>query len=126
MIGNLAMDLCYRWPDKRSKSHLGDKVRVSDDGAHEEAIVRDLCPRLHAGGAQVQVHLVVGAGHGPQGEVTHAVQLQLEGQRRLQVSVDAILLKLVLRKEVSLCSYLRPKFLNLPTGWYFLIFWWVL
>ena len=67
---------------------------MADDGAHEEAVVGDLDAHLHARGAQVQVHLVVGAGNGGQVEVAHAVELQLEGQRWLQVSVDAVLLKL--------------------------------
>jgi len=67
---------------------------VAYDGTDKEAVVGDLCPLLDARGSQVQVHLVVGAGHGRQVEVPHAVQLQLEGQRRLQVTVDAVLLEL--------------------------------
>lgn len=74
--------------------YLGDEIGVADDGSDEEAVVGDLGALLHAGGPQVQVHLVVGAGDGGQGEVPHAVQLQLEGQSRLQVPVDPILLEL--------------------------------
>ena len=43
---------------------------------------------------QVQVHLVVGAGHGGHVEVSQPAELQLEGQGRLQVTVDAIFCKL--------------------------------
>jgi hypothetical protein len=67
---------------------------VTDDGPDKEAVVCDLCAHLHTGSAQVKVHLVVGTGNGGQGKVTHAVQLQLEGQRWLQVTVDPVLLKL--------------------------------
>lgn len=56
---------------------------MADDGTHEEAIVRDLGAHLHAGGAQVQVHLVVGTRDGGERKVTHAVQFQLESQRWL-------------------------------------------
>lgn len=48
---------------------------MADDGTHEEAVVRHFCARLHTGGAQVKVHLVVGAGDGGQGKVPHAVEL---------------------------------------------------
>lgn len=74
--------------------YLGDEVGVADDGPYEEAIVCDLRALLHARGPQVLVHLVVGAGHGRQVEVAHTVQLQLEGQRRLQVPVNTVLLEL--------------------------------
>lgn len=67
---------------------------MADDGPHEEAVVRHLGAHLHTGRAQVQVHFVVGARDGSQGKVAHAVELQLEGQRRLQVAVDPVLLKL--------------------------------
>lgn len=67
---------------------------MADDGAHEEAVVRYLGAHLHAGGAQVQVHLVVGARDGGERKVPHAVQFQLEGQRRLQVPVDPVLFEL--------------------------------
>lgn len=64
------------------------------DGPNKEAVVGDLGALLHTGGAQVQVHLVVGTGQRLQVEVAHAVELQLKGQRRLQVPVDTVLLEL--------------------------------
>ena len=74
--------------------NLGDQVRVPDDDPDEEPVVRDLGTLLHSGGAQVQVHLVVGTGHGGHVEVSQPAELQLEGQGRLQVTVDAIFCKL--------------------------------
>ena len=67
---------------------------MANDGTDEKAVVSDLCPLLNAGGTQVQVHLVVGAGHSRQVKVAHAVELQLEGQSWLQVPVDTVLLEL--------------------------------
>lgn len=67
------------------------------NGTDEEAIVGGLGARLHLGCPEVEVHLVVGTGDGCEVKVTHAAQLQLEGQRRLQVPVDAVLCKLVQR-----------------------------
>lgn len=63
---------------------------MADDGADEEAVVRHFRALLHFGGAQVQVHLVVGAGHGGQVKAAHAAELQLEGQGGLQMTVNAI------------------------------------
>ena len=80
---------------------LGDEVRVAHDGADEEAVVGGLSARLHFGSPQVEMHLVVGAGNGRQVEVAHAAQLQLEGKRRLQVPVDAVLCKLARHGRVS-------------------------
>lgn len=77
-----------------STSYLGDQVRVPDDDADEEPVVRHLGALLHSGGAQVQVHLVVGTGHGGHVKVSQPTELQLEGQGRLQVTVNAILCKL--------------------------------
>ena len=67
---------------------------MPDDDPDEEPVVRDLGALLHSGGTQVQVHLVVGAGHGGHVEVSQPAELQLEGQGRLQVTVDAIFCKL--------------------------------
>lgn len=72
---------------------------MADDGAHEEAVVRHLSANLHTGRTQVQVHLVVGARDGSQGKVAHAVELQLEGERRFKVPIDPVLLKLHSRVE---------------------------
>lgn len=74
---------------------------MADDGPHKEAVVRHLCARLHPGGTQVQVHLVIGAGDGGQGKVAHAVELQLKGQGRLQVPVNTILLELRGKQSTS-------------------------
>lgn len=74
---------------------------MAHDGADEEAVVGGLGARLHLGSPQVEVHLVIGAGNGRQVEVAHAAQLQLEGQRRLQVPVDAVLCKLARHGGVS-------------------------
>lgn len=82
------------------------------NGADEEAIVGGLGARLHFGCPQVEVHLVVGTGDGCQVEVAHAAQLQLEGQRRLQVPIDAVLCKLVQ------CGVREPyKQTSLHPGW---------
>lgn len=75
-------------------THLGNQVRVANDGPHEEAVVCHFGAHLHTGRTQVEVHFVVGARDGGQGKVAHAVELQLEGERRLQVAVDPVLLKL--------------------------------
>jgi hypothetical protein len=64
---------------------------VPDDGTDEKPVVCHFRPFLHLGGTQVKVHLVVGAGHSGQVKVTHPTELQLEGQGRLQVAVNAIL-----------------------------------
>lgn len=80
---------------------LGDEVRVAHYGTDEEAVVGGLGACLHLGSPQVEVHLVIGAGNGHQVEVAHAAQLQLEGQRRLQVPVDAVLCKLAQHRGVS-------------------------
>lgn len=74
---------------------------MPDDGSDEEPVVCDLGPLLHTGGPQVQLHSVIGAGHGRQVEVTHAVQLKLERQSRLQIAVDSVLLELERTKNVS-------------------------
>lgn len=74
--------------------HLRDQVRVPDDGADEEPVVRHLRALLHLRSAQVEVHLVVGTGHGGQIEVAHPAELQLEGQGGLQVPVNAIFCEL--------------------------------
>lgn len=52
---------------------------MANNGPYEEAVVCDFGPLLHAGGAEVEVHLVVGTGDGGQVEVPHAVELQLKG-----------------------------------------------
>lgn len=67
---------------------------MPDDGAYEEPVVCHFCPFFHFGGAQVQVHLVVGAGHCGQIEAAHPTELQLVGQGGLQVTVNAIFCKL--------------------------------
>ena len=67
---------------------------MPDDGADEESVVCHLRAFFHFGGAQVQVHLVVGAGHGGQIEAAHPAELQLEGQGGFQVTVNAIFCKL--------------------------------
>lgn len=75
-------------------SHLCDQIGMADDCSDKESIVGNLCAHLHTGCAQVQVHLVVGAGNGGQCKIAHAVELQLESQRRLQVSIDPVFFKL--------------------------------
>lgn len=67
---------------------------MADNGSYEESVVCDLGPLLHPGGAEIKLHLVVGARNGRQVKVPHAVELQLEGQSRLQVAINAILLEL--------------------------------
>ena len=70
---------------------------MPDDGPDEEPVVADLPAARDLGPAQVEVHLVVGRGDGVQVIVLQAVQLQLECQRRLQMSVDEILGEVVAR-----------------------------
>lgn len=85
------------------------------DGADEEAVVCGLGARLHLGSTQVEVHLVVGTGDGRQVEVAHAAQLQLEGQRRLQVPVDAVLCELGTGTECQGPAHVgRPR--SIPEG----------
>jgi hypothetical protein len=67
---------------------------MSDNGAHKESVVCDLLTFGDLGLAQVQVHLVVGGGDVVQVKVAQPVNLQLERQPRLQVSVDLVLTKL--------------------------------
>lgn len=52
---------------------LSNEIRVSNNGPYEEAVVCDLSPLLHAGCAQVKVHLVVFTGNGRQVKVLHAI-----------------------------------------------------
>lgn len=52
------------------------------------------CSPTYLSLAEVEVHAVVGNRNGLQVKVLHAVDLQLEGQGRLQVAVDAVLGKL--------------------------------
>lgn len=87
---------------------------MADDGAHEETVVRDLGAHLHAGGAQIQVHLVVGARDGGERKVAHAVQFQLEGQRRLQVPVDPIFFEL--EANTKPCKSLQAYFSEKQEG----------
>lgn len=79
---------------------------MADDGPYKEAVISDLGAHLHAGGSQVQVHLMVCAGDGRQCKVTHAVELQLESQCRLQVPVDTVLLKLKKGIKMTIKMYL--------------------
>ena len=75
-------------------THLGDQVRVSHNSTHKEPVVRDLLTLGDLGLAQVEVHLIVGSGHVDQVEVAQSIDLQLEGQARLQVAVDLIFTEL--------------------------------
>ena len=68
---------------------------MSDDAAYEEPEVGDLDARVHLlRFAQVEMHAVVGNRNEFEVEVFHAIDFELESQRRLQVSVDTILLEL--------------------------------
>lgn len=73
---------------------------MPDDGADEEPVVCHFCTFLHLGSAQVKMHLVVGTGHGLQIKIAHPAKLQLEGQGRLQVTVNAIFCKLQKIREI--------------------------
>lgn len=75
-------------------SHLGDQIRVADNGSHKETVVSNLCAHFHTGSAKIQVHLVVSTRDGSQSKIAHAVELQLEGQCWFQVPIDPVLLKL--------------------------------
>lgn len=94
-----------------ASSYLSDKVRVPDDGAHEESVVGDLLTLGDLGLAQVEVHLVVGGGDVDQVKVAQPVDLQLEGQARLQVPVDLVLAKLSTTKYKVMPSLFTLKFL---------------
>lgn len=80
--------------------YLCNQVWVPDDGADEEPVVCHFCTFLHLGSAQVKMHLVVGTGHGLQIKIAHPAKLQLEGQGRLQVTVNAIFCKLQKIREI--------------------------
>lgn len=67
---------------------------MTDNGSYEETVVCDLGPLLHPSRAEIKLHLVVGARNGSQVKVPHAVELQLEGQSRLQIAINTILLEL--------------------------------
>lgn len=67
---------------------------MADNGSYEETVVCDLGPLLHPSGTEIKLHLVVGARNGGQVKVPHAVELQLEGQSRLQIAINTILLEL--------------------------------
>ena len=67
---------------------------MSHNGTHKEPVVSDLLTLGNLGLSEVEMHLVVGSGHVDQVKVAQAVDLQLEGQTRLQVTVDLILTKL--------------------------------
>lgn len=93
----------------RSASDLCDEIRVADDSADEEAVVSHFSTLLNTGSTQIQVHLVVGTGDGCQVKVSHSVELQLEGQRWLQITVNTILLELSrLQIESQSSSPLSP------------------
>lgn len=77
------------------RSHLCDQIRMTDNGSHEETVVCNFGPHLHTSCTQIQVHLVVGTWNGSQGEIAHAVELQLESQCWLQVPIDPVLLELL-------------------------------
>lgn len=99
-------------------SYLCYQIRVADNGSDKEAVVRDLCAHLHPRCTQVQVHLVVGTGDGSESEIAHAVELQLKRQRRLQMTVDPVLLKLRRHKQDTItdgnfsCRRDRNKFVS--------------
>lgn len=97
----------------RNIGYLCDEVRMANDGSDKEAIICDFCPLFHASSTQVQLHPVMGAGNGSQVKVTHTIQLKLEGQSRLQVTVDSVFMELRGRVRGK-CSAvtLQYKFLN--------------
>ena len=76
---------------------------MSDDGADEEPVVHHLGSLLDLGRAEVDVEPVVVGGDRLEVEVAHAVEFELEGERRLQVPVDAVLVELN-RKPPSLAG----------------------
>lgn len=78
----------------RCSANLCNEIRVADDGSYKETVVCDLGPLLHPSRAEIKLHLVVGARNGSQVKVPHAVELQLEGQSRLQIAINTILLEL--------------------------------
>lgn len=67
---------------------------MPDDCPDEEPVVCDGLPLGHLGRAQVQVHAVVVARDGFDGEVGEPVDLQLEGQGWFKVAVNCVLFKL--------------------------------
>lgn len=75
-------------------ANLCNEIRVADNGSYEESVVCDLSPLLHPSGAEIKLHLVVGAWYGRQVKVPHAVELQLEGQSWFQIAINTILLEL--------------------------------
>ena len=82
------------------KGGLGrDEVGMPNDGPDEEPVVRDLPAPVDLGPPEVEVHLVVGDRDGVQVIVLQPVQLQLEGECRLEVPEDHVLLEVVPRPE---------------------------
>lgn len=117
-----------QWPWRKllAGTHLGDQVRVADDGPHKEAVVRHLGAHLHTGCTQIQVHFVVGARDSSQGKVAHAVELQLEGERWLQVAVDPVLLELhrsIFKSSIVVKSITRVLAHMLKSAWTHSILW---
>ena len=74
---------------------LGDEVRVADDAAGEHAVVGDLEALGALGLAQVEVDLQVARRNELEVEGAQAVDLELEGEARLQVPVDLVLVEAV-------------------------------
>lgn len=73
---------------------LCNEIRVADNGSDEESVVCDLSPLLYPSRAKIKLHLMVGARNSRQVKVPHAVEFQLEGQSRLQIAINTILLEL--------------------------------
>ena len=65
------------------------------DGPYEEAVVCHSLTCSYLGRPKVQVHPVVLAGQCSYVKVAESVDLQLEGQGWLQVTVDCVFLKAV-------------------------------
>ena len=74
--------------------NLCNEIRVPDDGPHEEAVVVDFRAVLHFRRPEVNVQPVVARRDGHQVEISHPVQLKLEGERRLQMPVYSVFLEL--------------------------------
>lgn len=87
----------------RNIGYLCNEVRMANDGSDKEAIICDFCPLFHASGTQVQLHPVMGTGNGRQIKVTHTIQLKLEGQSRLQVTVDSVFMELERKGKIFSC-----------------------
>lgn len=70
---------------------------MPDDCTDKEPVVSYFCAHLHLSCPKIQVHLVISTWNGSEVKISHPVQLQLESQSRLKMTINTVLLKLSTR-----------------------------